>query len=91
MRVRPGTLEVVLAVVLVCAYILWNVSHVRGKSMNLDGMPESKNIADRRGKKKPETLAEIIEANQQEPQPERGQPYSDSDLAKRLGVGDVGA
>jgi hypothetical protein len=52
-------------------------------------LPESKNVVDRRGKKEPQTLQEHIDANQQEPQPERGAPYADSDMAKDLGINDI--
>jgi len=57
--------------------------------MKTKDLPESKNVADRRGKKEPQTLNEHIEANQQEPQPERGAPYADSDLARDLGINDI--
>lgn len=58
--------------------------------MKLDDLPESKMVADRRGKKPAETLAEMQEQAANEPQPERGKPDPTSDLAKALGVDDIG-
>lgn len=57
--------------------------------MRTDDLPESKNVADRRGKKEPQTLQEHIDRNSQEPQPERGAPDPTSPLAKQLGVDDI--
>lgn len=58
--------------------------------MKLDDLPESRMVADRRGKKPVETLAEMIEQAANEPQPERGKPDPTSGLAKSLGVDDIG-
>lgn len=52
----------------------------------LDGLPDSPNVADRRGQPEPQTLQEHIDRAQREPQPERGPPDVDSDLAKSLGA-----
>lgn len=58
--------------------------------MKWQDLPESKMVVDRRGKPEPQTLKEMQEAGQQEPQPERGPPDPTSKLAKRLGVDDIG-
>lgn len=57
--------------------------------MRWEDLPESKNVADRRGVREPETLSEVMEQGSQEPKPERGVPYYDSDLAKQAGIGDL--
>jgi hypothetical protein len=54
--------------------------------MNLKGLPESRNVADRRGRREPQTFNEQLELALEEPQPERGPPDPTSDLAKKLGV-----
>lgn len=58
--------------------------------MRTDDLPLSKNVVDRRGIPEPKTLNEHIQANAQEPQPERGKPESDSALARSLGVDLIG-
>lgn len=57
---------------------------------DFDDIPPSPNVVDRRGKKEPVTLSEYVESNMQEKQPERGKPDPTSDLAKSLGVDDIG-
>lgn len=57
--------------------------------MKWEDLPESKMVADRRGKKKPETFTEQLAEGQSEPQPERGPPDPTNPLAKQLGVDDV--
>lgn len=54
-----------------------------------EDLPESQNVADRRGQPEPQTLQEHIDRAQREPQPERGPPDVDSDLAKSLGAHQV--
>jgi hypothetical protein len=54
--------------------------------MNVDDIPPSKNVADRRGRRQPQTFNEQLELALGEPQPERGPPDPTSDLAKKLGV-----
>lgn len=58
--------------------------------MRWEDLPESNMVADRRGKKKPQTFKEQLQEGQSEPQPERGAPDPTSDLAKVLGVDDIG-
>lgn len=53
-------------------------------------LPESKMVADRRGKKSPQTLREMAEQAASEPQPDMSPPDSSSDVAKRLGVDQIG-
>ena len=59
--------------------------------MKWEDLPESDRVADRRGVKEPETLKEMEEAGTREPRPERGLPYSDSDLARQAGIRDLAA
>jgi hypothetical protein len=53
-------------------------------------LPESQHFVDRRGKRKAETMREQQEEGLSEAQPDRGPPDPTSDLAKKLGVNDVG-
>lgn len=57
--------------------------------MKWQDLPESDHVADRRGVPEPETLSEMQEAGIREPQPERGAPYVDSNLARQIGISDV--
>lgn len=58
--------------------------------MRTEDLPLSTNVADRRNKPEAETLQQHIDQAQAEPQPERGAPYSDSELAEQAGIKDIG-
>lgn len=58
--------------------------------MRIDDLPESNMVADRRNQPKAETFEQMAEQAASEPQPERGPPDPTSDLAKSLGVDQIG-